>query len=115
LTDKRPADVDLPPKIKAKRIAATAAYEKALKHYRTAGPTVLVPPSCTFDPNKARRATLKSEDLYMVVKGSYDPMQMIFDRNKATPKETSGQVEREGDGDDGPVTTETPPGYGAAC
>ncbi|KAH0563058.1 hypothetical protein GP486_002377 [Trichoglossum hirsutum] len=83
LTDKRPADADLPPRMKAKRVAAITAYERVLKHYQTAGPTVVVPPSCTFDPDKNRRATLKSEALYMVVKGSYDPIQMILDKGKA--------------------------------
>jgi hypothetical protein len=90
LTNRRPVDADLPPKMKAKRIAATAAYERVLKHYQTAGPTVVVPPSCTFDPDENRRATLKSEDLYMVVKGPYDPIQMILDKSKA---DHSSQVE----------------------
>lgn len=90
LTNRRPVDADLPPGMKAKRIAAAAAYERVLKHYQTAGPTVLIPPSCTFDPNENRRATLKSEDLYMVVKGSYDPIQMMLDKSKADHSSQAG-------------------------
>ncbi|KAH0541993.1 hypothetical protein FGG08_003542 [Glutinoglossum americanum] len=93
LTHEHPADPNISPKMRTKRIAATAAYERALKRFRAAGPTVLVPPSCTFDKDEARRATLESEDLYMIVDGSYDPIQMILDKDKAPQSKTSDEVE----------------------
>ncbi|KAI9774323.1 MAG: hypothetical protein M1840_004217 [Geoglossum simile] len=92
LTKKPTPDAELTPKERDKRRRATVAYGNMLKRQRDLGPTIR-PLFNLFAENGNMGATIMGENLRIVVKGDYDPMQFMIDRNKAKQNKVSSQLE----------------------
>jgi hypothetical protein len=90
LTKKPIPDAELTPKERKKRRLATVAYEKMLKRQRDLGATIK-PLFNLYVRDEG--ATIMSENLRIVVKGDYDPIQFIIDQKKAEQSKTSSQLE----------------------
>jgi len=93
LTKKPIPDAELTPKEREKRRIATVAYEKMLKRQRDLGATVK-PLFNLYVRNEDMGTTITSEDLRIVVKGDYDPLQFMIDQKKSEQRKASGQLER---------------------